>query len=124
MASPQDVEAAVLRITALLAAVDPDVRARLSEDRTVSCRVRDLDVVWSGRLCDDGLVDLTAQDTERAQVRLSVGSDDLVALAEGRLSAPAAWATGRLTVQAGPMDLLRLRALLPWVPPLRRPGPS
>ena len=124
MASPQDVEAAVLRITALLAAVDPELRARLSADRTVSCRVPDLGVVWSGRLCDGGLVDLTAQGTERPQVRLSVRSDDLVALSEGRLSVPAAWATGRLTVQAGPMDLLRLRALLPWAPPARRPGPS
>ncbi len=112
MASPQEVEAAVLRIAALLASVDPDVRARLSADRTVSCRVPDLDVVWSGRVCHDGLVDVTDEDSERAQVRLSVASDDLVALSEGRLGVPAAWATGRLKVQASPLDLLKLRALL------------
>ena len=112
MASPKEVQAAVLRITALLAAVDPQVRTRLSADRTVSCRVPDLDLAWSGRLCDDGLVDLTPDDAERAQVRLKVGSDDLVALSEGRLSVLAAWATGRVTVQASPRDLLRLRALL------------
>ena len=124
MASPQEVEAAVLRIAALLAAVDPELRTRWTADRTVSCRVPDLGVVWSGRLCDDGIVDVSAQETERSQVRLSVRSDDLVALSEGRLSVPAAWATGRLTVQASPMDLLRLRALLPWAPPVRRPWPS
>ena len=124
MASPQDVEAAVLRIAALLATVDPAVRARLSADRTVSCRVPDLGIVWSGRLCDDGLVDLTAQATQRSQVRLSVRSDDLVALSQGRLGVPAAWGTGRLTVQAAPGDLLRLRALLPKPLPVRRPGPS
>lgn len=112
MASPQEVEAAVLQVAALLASVDPEVRARLSVERTVSCRVPDLDVVWSGRLCQDGLVDVTDQDGERSQVRLTVRSDDLVALSQGRLGVALAWATGRLTVQAPPLDLLRLRALL------------
>jgi hypothetical protein len=31
---------------------------------------------------------------------------------EGELSPPIAWATGRLKVQASPLDLLKLRALL------------
>lgn len=112
MASPQEVEAAVLRIAALLASVDPEVRARLAADRTVSCRVLDLDLVWSGRLCSHGLVDVTDQDGDRPQVRLAVCSDDLVALSQGRLGVALAWATGRLLVKASPLDLLRLRALL------------
>jgi len=112
VASPQEVEAAVQRLVALLGAVDPAVRARLSADRSVSCRVMDLDLVWSGRLCGEGLVDVTDVVAGHAQVRLSIGSDDLVALAEGRLAAPVAWATGRLKVQASPMDLLKLRALI------------
>ena len=112
MATPQEVEDAVRRVVSLLAGVDPEVRARLSADRSVSCRVPDLDVVWSGRLCDDGLVDLTDGDSDKAQLRLAIGSDDLVALSEGRLGPGTAWATGRLKVQASPMDLLKLRALL------------
>ena len=112
MASPYEVDAAVARISSLLASVDPEVRGRLSADRTVSCRITDLDVVWSGRLCDEGLVDVSDEDTERAQVRVSTSSDDLVALSEGRLAVPVAWATGRLRVQASPLDLLKLRALL------------
>ncbi len=112
MATPREVEAAVRSLVERLAEVEFDVRRRYCVDRTVSCRVSDLDVVWSGRLCDDGLRDLTSAGADRAQVRLAVNSDDLVALSDGRLAVPSAWATGRLRVQANPMDLLRLRSLL------------
>jgi len=112
VATREEVEAALHGLVDLLGSVPPEVRRRLSADRTVSCHVTDLDLVWSGRLCDDGIVDVTETGSERAQVRLSVDSDDLVGLADGRLAVPVAWATGRLKVQAGPMDLLRLRALL------------
>lgn len=112
MVTPEEVEAAVRRLVGLLASVDPEVRARLSADRTVSCRLPDLDLVWSGRLCNEGLMDVTDGDAARAQVRVSVDSDDLVALVDGRLAVPLAMATGRLRVQASPLDLLRLRALL------------
>ena len=112
MATFAEVETAVRSLVQRLADVDPDVRRRYNAERTVSCRVSDLDVVWSGRLCDDGLCELTAGTAARAQVRLSVHSDDLIALAEGRLAVPAAWASGRLRIQAAPLDLLRLRAVL------------
>ena len=112
MATPREVETAVRSLVERLAEVEPDVRRRYCVDRTVSCRVSDIDVVWSGRLCDDGLRDLTSAEADRAQVRLAVSSDDLVALSDGRLAVPSAWATGRLRVQANPMDLLRLRSLL------------
>lgn len=115
MASADEVECAVRLLVARLAGLDPEVRRRYSADRTVSCRVRDLGVVWSGRLCDGGLCDLTDvvdNADGRAQVRLTVSSDDLLALADGRMAVPSAWASGRLRVQAGPLDLLRLRAVL------------
>jgi hypothetical protein len=41
-----------------------------------------------------------------------VPSGRLVALVAGDLGLPAGWATGRLTVEASVLDLLRLRALL------------
>lgn len=111
MASAPEVERAVRGLVDRLRELDPEVRRRYV-DRTVSCSVSDLGVVWSGRLCEHGRCDLTSEDADRAQVRLAMTSDDLVAVVEGRLFAPAAWAAGRLHVQAGPMDLLRLRALL------------
>ena len=112
MASEAEVESAVRAVAARLSELDPELRRKHVIDRTVSCTVRDLDVVWSARLCDDGLCDVTATTSDRAQVRLHATSDDLVALVEGRLAVPAAVATGRLRVQASPLDLLRLRALL------------
>ncbi len=112
MATPIEVAAAVGSLVARLAAVDPALRRRYCNDRTVSCHVSDLDLVWSGRLGDDGLQDVTTAPADRAQIRLTVSSDDLVALAQGRLAATSAWAGGRLRVQAGPLDLLTLRTLL------------
>lgn len=112
MATPDEVDAAVHSLVARLADVDPDVRRKYCPDRTVSCQVVDLGVVWWGQMGDHGLCGVTAAPPGRAQVRLAVGSDDLIALAEGRLTVPAAWALGRLRVQASPLDLLRLRTLL------------
>lgn len=112
MATRAEVEVAVQSLVDRLAAVDPEVRRRYCSDRTVSCSVSDLDLVWSGRLGDEGLLDVSTDNGDRAQIRLSVRSDDLVALAEGRLAPTTAWAGGRLRVQAGPMDLLMLRTLL------------
>ena len=115
MASVQEVEQALRSIAQRLAAVDPEIRSRYVVTRTLACRVPDLDVVFLATLNDDGLEELRCADDggdERAQVRLAARSDDLLALCEGELSPPVAWATGRLKVQASPLDLLKLRALL------------
>jgi predicted lipid carrier protein YhbT len=115
VASVQDCERALLSLADRLAAVDPDVRAKYVVPRTLACRVLDLDVVFFATLNDEGIEQLRCSDaasTKGAQVRLAAESDDLVALIAGELSPPVAWATGRLKVQASPLDLLKLRALL------------
>ena len=115
MASVQECEQALQTVARRLAALDPEVRNRHVVERSVSCRVPDLEVVFVARLASAGLVDLRCQDDATkpaAQLRLTASSDDLLALLEGRLAAPAAWATGRLRVEASVRDLLRLRALL------------
>ena len=115
MASVQECERALLGLADKLAAVDPEVRSRYVVSRTLACRVLDLDVVFLARLGDEGIEELRCTDgssTDGAQVRLAADSDDLLALLGGELSPPLAWATGRLKVQASPMDLLKLRALL------------
>ena len=116
MASLQECEAALQELAARFAAVDADLRRRHAADRTVSCRVPDLGVVFSVRLHDGSVEDVRCRPehdpAETAQVRLAADSDDLVALVSGALAPPAAWATGRLTVEASVLDLLRLRALL------------
>ena len=112
MATLEACQAAVDSLILRFAAVDPEVRSRYVVARTVSCSVYDLKVVFAGRLGEDGLQDVSTTAADRAQIRLSVSSDDLIALIEGTLAVPAAWATGRLRVQAGPLDLLKLRQLL------------
>lgn len=112
MASVAECDVALRSLAARLGAFDPAVRAKFVVDRTVSCRVPDLETTWSARLCEQGIVDVTTEDDSKAQVRLTLSSDDLVALVEGRLALPTAVATGKVRVQASPFDLLRLSAFL------------
>jgi alkyl sulfatase BDS1-like metallo-beta-lactamase superfamily hydrolase len=80
-------------------------------DRTLSCTIRDLKIVYGGRLKDGRLVDIARTNSADAQVRLTMSSDDLLALVDGQLKMASAWATGRVKVEAGVRDLLRLRSI-------------
>lgn len=113
VASVEECESALLSLAQRLDAVDPETRAKYVVERTVACRIRDLDVVFAGRIDHGGLTDIRrVDDVAGAQVRLATSSDDLLALAEGSLGVPTAWATGRLKIEASVLDLLRLRSLL------------
>jgi hypothetical protein len=85
-------------------------------DRSLSCRLTDLDQVVLGRLGSGAVRDLHAvpdgPTLPKADIRLTMTSDDLVALTDGRLHFGQAWATGRVKLEAGLRDLLRLRKLL------------
>jgi predicted lipid carrier protein YhbT len=114
VASVEECRAALDHLGERLSAVDPDVRTRHALDRRLSCQVPDLQVTFVGQLRDGRLHDVSIVEDDspvEAQVRLTVGSDDLVALTHGRLSFGAAWARGRLKIDASMLDLLRLRIL-------------
>ena len=85
-------------------------------DRSLSCRLTDLQEVVLGRLNSGSVRDLRVvpegPDVPKADIRLTMTSDDLVALTEGQLHFGQAWATGRLKLEAGLRDLLRLRKIL------------
>jgi predicted lipid carrier protein YhbT len=107
------VEQAVQVLLERLAEVDPEVRRKYAVERTVACRVRDLDVVLLAAFDDDGAVSgVTVAADGDGQVKVAATSDDLIALIEGRLSVPSAWATGKLKIDASMLDLLKLRSLL------------
>lgn len=112
MATLDECERALRGLAERLAAVAPEQRARYAVQRTVSCHVTDLGAVFTGRVDGDGLAGVELADDPAAQVRLSACSDDLIALSEGRLGIPGAWASGRLKIEASVLDLLRLRTLL------------
>ncbi|WNV77579.1 alkyl sulfatase C-terminal domain-containing protein [Geodermatophilus sp. DSM 44513] len=85
-------------------------------DRSLSCRLTDLGQTVRGRLARGVVQDLRAEpdgsSQDQADIRFTMASDDLVALTEGRLSLGPAWASGRVKLEAGFRDLLRLRTLL------------
>ena len=85
-------------------------------DRSLSCRLPDLGQTVRGRLARGSVRDLRAeldgQSLEKADIRFTMSSDDLVDLTEGRLSFGPAWASGRVKLEAGLRDMLRLRTLL------------
>jgi putative sterol carrier protein len=112
VASTKDCSRALRGLAKRLAAVDDDLRRKHAVDRTISCRVTDLETDFSGRISDGELVDLKQEALSDAQIKLALASDDLVALTEGQLNVASAWATGRLRVDASIKDILRLRALL------------
>ena len=112
MASVEECEAALRDLAEVLRAVDADLRKQHAVERTLSCWVSDLKECFTARLGADGLTDIRRGGQHDGQIRLKVSSDDLVALTKGDLSFPAAWATGRVKVDASITDLLRLRSLL------------
>ncbi len=113
MATLEQCQDAIAVLIDRLSEVDPEVRRKYAVERTASCRVSDLGVVFLASFADDGTIsEVETAETGRSQVALTVSSDDLIALIEGRLGLPTAWATGRLRVEASMLDLLKLRALL------------
>jgi predicted lipid carrier protein YhbT len=112
VATVEQCEQALRALAAKLAAVDAETRGKYVVERTISCTVRDLGVVFAGQVDGEGLTDVRQVEAPSAQVRLTTSSDDLLALADGRLGVPAAWATGRLKIEASVLDLLKLRSLL------------
>jgi predicted lipid carrier protein YhbT len=113
MATVEQARAALERIATRVTDVDPDELAKHIVERTISCRVPDLDLVFLTRIHAGGLDDFKiVESADGAQVRLTVNSDDLVALADDELGVAKAWATGRLKIEASLGDLLRLRKIL------------
>jgi SCP-2 sterol transfer family. len=112
MASDKECRAALERLAARLATVDGDERNHHAFDRSMSCLVPDLGVTFSGSLSDGHITGITTETAAKAQVRLTVGSDDLIALTDGELDFGKAWLSGRIKVEASVRDLLKLRTML------------
>ena len=105
-------------ITALESVLD-DIASHAAAsglDRSVSCRLTDLGKTLRGRLKEGAIHDLHVVPDDppppKADIRLVMTSDDLVALTEGDLSFGHAWASGRIKFHAGFRDMLKLRSLL------------
>ena len=111
MATTDQCQAALEQLADKLRSSDSD-RKPGSFDRTLSCHVPDLGITFSGRLQDGSLLDITTEESPKAQIRLTAGSDDLLALSVGTLAFGPAWLAGKVKVEAGMLDLLKLRSML------------
>jgi hypothetical protein len=116
MATMEECRGALDKLSDNLSGSDHDgVRSVAGFDRSLSCHITDLDTTFTGRLADGRI---TVADTrpgpprERAQIRLAMTGDDLVAMVGGELNFAKAWASGRVRLEAGFRDLLHLRKLL------------
>jgi putative sterol carrier protein len=111
MATQEQCRAALDRLATHLAQ-DAGQGARAGLDRTMSVQVSDLAVTFTGRLHDGSLDEITTEPAPKAQIRFVMTSDDLMALADGRLGFAQGWASGRLKVHASMLDLLKLRTMM------------
>jgi hypothetical protein len=115
MATIEECRSALEKFSDNLAGAEGDVREAAALDRSLSCHITDLDVTFVGRMTDGRIrVDDTVQGPppERAEIRLAMTGDDLVALVGGELHFARAWGSGRVKLEAGLRDLFRLRKLL------------
>lgn len=113
MATIEQCRAAIGGLADSLNRVDADHRRKHLPDRTLELHLLDLDSTFRGRLSDGELLDVEENvDGPKVNIRLTMQSDDLVDLTEGRLKFAHAWATGRVRLDAGFRDLLRLRSML------------
>jgi alkyl sulfatase BDS1-like metallo-beta-lactamase superfamily hydrolase len=110
VATVEQCEQALQALAARMAASAPAQR-ELDFDRTLSATISDLRVVFAGRLKNGQLLDIAQTASRDAQVRITLTGDDLVALVDGELKMAPAWATGRVRIEAGVRDLLRLRSV-------------
>ncbi|CAM5726152.1 Sterol-binding protein OS=Streptomyces alboniger OX=132473 GN=CP975_07410 PE=4 SV=1 [Streptomyces alboniger] len=115
MATIEECRAALEKLSDTLQTTEGDVRTAAALDRSVSCHITDLDVTFVGRLVD-GRIEvadtLQGPPPEKAEIRLAMAGDDLVALVNGELNFAKAWGSGRVRLEAGLKDLFRLRKLL------------
>lgn len=115
MATIEECRAALDKLSDNMAASEGEVRGAAALDRSLSCRITDLDITFAGRL-KDGRIEVVdtyeGPPREKAQIRLTMTGNDLVAMVDGELNFAKAWGSGRVKLEAGLRDLLRLRSLL------------
>ncbi|MBV9025361.1 MAG: SCP2 sterol-binding domain-containing protein [Streptomycetaceae bacterium] len=115
MATIEECRTALDRLSENLGQAAGDVRRAAALDRSLSCRITDLDITFTGRLVEGRIQEVTTvpgPPSEHAQIRLTMAGDDLVALVDKKLDFAKAWASGRVRLEASLLDLLRLRTLL------------
>ncbi|HTR68937.1 MAG TPA: hypothetical protein VMH41_01750 [Mycobacteriales bacterium] len=115
MASSAACRDAIERLATQLERLDPQLRAKHLPTRSVLCRIPDLGIFFTAALDETGvhhIEEVSTTEPPTAEVKITVGSDELVALADGSDDLVGAWLHGRLQVSAPIRDILRLRGFI------------
>jgi hypothetical protein len=112
VATVEEVEEVLGDLLSRLGAVDQNTRAIMPNRRTIEARCPDLDYVRHAEWRNGDLVLLDEPLDRRPDIRISVRSDDLLAIARGELPFGRAYAANKVRLDASMTDLLRLRAVL------------
>ncbi|MGK4580424.1 sterol-binding protein [Kitasatospora sp. HPMI-4] len=115
MATIEQCREALEQFSRNLGSANGDARKAAALDRSLTCWITDLDLTFSGHLRDGRITDVVevpGPPPAKAAIRLTMTGDDLVAMVDGQLNFASAWAGGRVRLEAGIRDLLRLRTLL------------
>src|SRR4051794_5265195 len=115
MATFEQCRAALSKLAAQFDEISAEDRTKHVVERRLSCRVSDLGVTFYGRIHQEGLDEFTETppgDGRPPEIKLTIGSEDLVALVNGKLDMARALFGGRVKIDASLGDLLRLRKLL------------
>lgn len=112
MAELEEVERILDELLERLGDLDDGALAMMPAQRIIRAACPDLDLVRYARWHDGTLTVLAEPPGRRADIRISVRSDDLVKLVAGEMTFSQAYVGGRLRIDASMSDLLRLRAAL------------
>jgi len=112
VAEVEEVEAILDRLLTQLGEVDDQARSVMPSERLLRASCPDLDLVRYASWRTGQLTLLDDAPSRRADIRISVRSDDLVKLTSGTLTFGQAYLSGRIRIDASMSDLLRLRAAL------------
>lgn len=108
MATLEECREALTELTRDIAESGEDV----DFDRSLSATITDLNTVLKGRFEAGQFTGIEQASDPAADVKLTLTSDDLVAMCRGELNVMKAMATGKLKLQASMGDMMKLRKLL------------
>jgi hypothetical protein len=112
VATRAEVDRTLKTLMKRLDGADLDGASLPSESRSIVCVITDLEIVYRAEYANSRITKLReVKSAEGGDVRISVASDELISLADGRSSLPMALLFGRIRVDAHARDLLLLRQL-------------
>jgi putative sterol carrier protein len=113
VATAADVDKTLKDLVRRLNGAEIDHGAQMPEgSRSLVVAIRDLDITYTCVFANGRIESLKkGQASGDEDARITLSSDDLIALASGKMGIGGALLTGRLRVDAGMRDLLMLRQL-------------